>query len=99
MTGSRWFLLATSILAGGLWAGWLVVLGLWLIWVGQLREASPVPWVPLGVFFVAGGQFVFMVLVADRVFRGALSAGRSALELVVAVLMVGALVGSVSSAL
>lgn len=87
MHRSRWLVLSTSILAGGLWAGWLVVLGLWLIWQSLLPTASAVPWVPLGVFFIAGGQFVFMVLVADRVFRGALLRGRSCLEMVVAVIM------------
>ncbi len=99
MIGSRWFVLATSILAGGLWAGCLVVLGLLLIWVGLPREPHALPWVSLGVFFVAGGQFVFMVLVADRVFRGALSWGRSALELVVASVMTAALLGTLATVL
>jgi len=94
MNRSRWLVLSTSILAGGLWAGWLVVLGLWMIWNSLPPGAPALPLVPLGIFFIAGGQFVFMVLVADRVFRGALLEGRSCLELLVALIMVGSLIGS-----
>lgn len=97
MIGSRWLLFAMSTLAGTVWAGWLVVVGLCLIWAGMPQEPSALPRVPLGVFFIAGGQFVFLVLVADRVFRRALTAGRAAMELVVAAIMTGALVGAISS--
>jgi hypothetical protein len=57
-----------------LWAASLVVLGMLLVargvngWVLTSTGIGQGPWRALGVAFVAGGQFVFMILVADRVF-------------------------------
>lgn len=58
-----------------LWAGSLIVAGLQLASQGFAAwdPSAPVegPWRALGLALAAGGQFVFMVLVADRWFPGA----------------------------
>ncbi|MFZ4576092.1 MAG: hypothetical protein ACOYN0_17035 [Phycisphaerales bacterium] len=64
--------LAIRSVAASLWAGVMVILGLVVLFEGP----GPLPFPPqlfalLGVAAVAGGQFVFMVLVADRLLRGA----------------------------
>jgi len=59
-----------ALLASG-WAGALVVWGLWLLGGGGgARSALGSARVVGGVAAIAAGQFVFMVLVADRVFPG-----------------------------
>ena len=99
MSASRFLLFATSMLASGVWAGWLVILGLWLIWTGLPLSTPLAPPLAAGIFFIAGGQFVFMVLVADRLFRKALTAGRAILELLVVAVMLVSMACIASSVL
>jgi hypothetical protein len=66
---ARWIL----FWAGGLWGGSLVMTGLWLALSppGQWPiSAGPVACRVAGVSVMAMGLFVFMCLVADRVFPG-----------------------------
>ena len=60
---------ATVGLMGTTWAGGLVLSGLWLCWTapGRWPMFGP-PLVCAGLTLLAMGQFVFLSLVADRVF-------------------------------
>lgn len=54
---------------GAVWAGALVVLGLWVVASARgVPMGSGGSWVWGGVLMVAAGQFVFMVVVADWIF-------------------------------
>lgn len=72
MTSTPVMGLTLRSVAASLWAGVMIVLGLVVLFDGP----GPLPFPRqfftfLGVAAVAGGQFVFMVLVADRLVRGA----------------------------
>ncbi|MEM8756423.1 MAG: hypothetical protein AAGF47_01405 [Planctomycetota bacterium] len=68
--------LSTSFLAvvASIWAGSLVVSGLLLLtqgvseWFSTETGFQPAAWRSMGVALVTGGQFIFMFMVADRVF-------------------------------
>lgn len=73
--------LACRVALGSLWAGLLVLVGLWLLteWAARLESARGVC-VLAGVTAVAMGQFVFAALVADRLFPGASIWARGAVQ-------------------
>lgn len=72
ITGTPILGLVLRSAAASLWAAVMIILGLVVLFDGP----GPLPFprqlfTLLGVAAVAGGQFVFMVLVADRLLRGA----------------------------
>jgi hypothetical protein len=63
---------AAMAIVATLWAGSLVVLGLWLVFsVAPMWSMFAVPAVLGGLTAVVMGQFVFASLIADRLFPGA----------------------------
>lgn len=66
--------LALLTLVASVWAGSLVVFGLLLVsqgvsqWISTTTGLEAGVWRWLGVGLIMGGQFVFMFMVADRVF-------------------------------
>jgi len=63
--------LALRSVAASLWAAAMIMLGLGLIFEGQTWFELPREvYLFAGVSAVGGGQFVFMVLVADRLLNG-----------------------------
>jgi hypothetical protein len=69
--GSRRFSLAALVLLATAWAACMVIAGLWLM--GQGARHLPMPRgmaVLCGLTSLAGGLFIFMVAVADRVVPG-----------------------------
>lgn len=67
---ARLALAVATPLLGAAWAAALVILGLWIL-CGPANppSATSLPWAWAGTFLVAAGQFVFMVVVADRLIR------------------------------
>ncbi|MFN9993294.1 MAG: hypothetical protein ACK54H_08105 [Phycisphaerales bacterium] len=63
--------LALRSVAASLWAAAMIMLGLGLIFEGQTWFELPREvYLFAGISAVCGGQFVFMVLVADRLLKG-----------------------------
>ena len=63
---------AAMAIVATLWAGSLVVLGLWLVFsLAPMWSMFALPAVLSGLTAVVMGQFVFAYLVADRLFPGA----------------------------
>jgi hypothetical protein len=84
---SRTIIRAATPALGALWAGALVVLGLWFVASPTREPATPERWI--GLFLLASGQFVFMVVVADRLIPPRRAALAHALEGLAALLIVG----------
>jgi hypothetical protein len=83
---SRTLLRAATPALGALWAGALVGLGLWFVAGPGAAPSSPERWI--GVFLLASGQFVFMVVVADRLIPPRRPALAHALEGLAALIIV-----------
>ena len=70
----RRFSLTILSLLASLWAGVLVVFGCLLFaqgmpdWLTTSTGIQPTAWRLLGASIILGGQFVFMFMVADRIF-------------------------------
>jgi len=78
-----------------MWAGVLVVLGMWVMF--SLSQRMPVLAPVLqsgGLAAVAGGQFVFMAWVADRLLPGAARRVVGPLEVLCFLVFVGGLAGT-----
>lgn len=70
---SRRASLVVRFVAATAWAAVLVLSGLWVMFSVPMQVPILKPsWcVPFGLAVAAGGQFVFMILVADRMFPSA----------------------------
>jgi hypothetical protein len=62
--------LIVRVVAATAWAGVMVLSGLWIVFIlpEQLPRVNPTLSAAAGLAIAAGGQFVFMILVADRVY-------------------------------
>ncbi|MDX2118053.1 MAG: hypothetical protein SFY96_07725 [Planctomycetota bacterium] len=79
-----------------LWAGLLVVLGMWVMFSLSQRMPLLAPVLQCGgLAAVAGGQFVFMAWVADRLLPGAARRVVGPLEVFSFLVFVGGLIGTV----
>ncbi|MFG0305979.1 MAG: hypothetical protein ACF8Q5_07160 [Phycisphaerales bacterium JB040] len=102
MESTRRVWLVLLVAVAGAWSVSLVAGGAWLMgWDGLLaggEEPAPVRLGrrSVGALGVAGGQLVFLCLVADRVFPGASRRLRWCLELLLCGGVLGALLGVVA---
>ncbi len=74
------------VLLGLIWSIGLVMGGAYLMRIGpvQLRTLAPGTVVTFGLASIAAGQFIFMVIVADRIFPAAWTKGVAVCEWVTA---------------
>ncbi len=94
MPMTREMSLTLLTLASTVWAGVMVVGGLWLLGEGAGRWPLVPPAMPRlgGIILIAAGQFLFMYLVADRWFPRAARWLTWPLELAATVVLVGGVV-------